>query len=227
ATSLLYVPGMIWFVLIGMLWYWKRIDRLFKKRLTAVGIGAVLVLAAIAPLGWAVFHNLDIGKQLLGLPVHGWPSPISALGALIDVPLAIMWRGPLDPVHWLGRLPLVDVFTLAMFGLGLYTYGRYARLGRSTLTALILVLGSLLIALGGGVTLSIIVPFVYIVAAVGTDFMLEYWYRIFPRNIIAQGVGALLLSFAIIIAVWYNLRHYYVAWPNAPETRAVFTIHKQ
>ncbi|HSX28986.1 MAG TPA: glycosyltransferase family 39 protein [Candidatus Saccharimonadales bacterium] len=224
ATALIYVPGMIWFIALGVLWQWKRIDRLFKRNLIAVTIGALVVVAALAPLVWALYQHPELGKQVLGLPAQGWPDPLASLKALVHVPLAFLWRSPENPAHWLARLPILDAFTLAMTGLGIYLYAKYWRLKRSRFVCLAIVSGSILIALGGHVTLSIIMPFMFILAATGTDFMLEYWQRVFPRNIIAQAVGTVILAFAIFIAVWYNLRHYYVAWPDAPPTRAAFNI---
>lgn len=227
ATVLLYVPGMIWFITLGVVWQWKRIDRLFKKHLVAVSLGALIVCAALAPLGIAIYQNPELGKQVLGLPAQGWPTPIAVLRTIADVPLSLAWRGPLDPSHWLGRLPVLDAFTLAMTGLGTYLYLRNIRLKRVLFVLLALIIGTLLIGMGGMVSLSLIMPFVYILAAAGTGFMLDYWYRVFPRNVIAQGAGTLLLSVAVLLASWHNLRHYLIAWPHAPQTKTVFTIHRE
>jgi len=87
-----------------------------------------------------------------------------------------------------------------------------------------LIVGSLLIALGGGVSMSILMPFTYLLIAAGIGLFLDRWLKVFPRNTIAQAVSVGLVSLAVIAASWYGLRHYFVAWPNAPTTKQVFTI---
>ena len=86
--------------------------------------------------------------------------------------------------------------------------------------------GTLLIALGGAVSLSLLIPFIYILVAAGIGFMLDQWYKVFPRNAIAQGVGMGLIVLAVAASCWYGLRHYFVAWPNAPATQQVFVIRQ-
>ena len=225
ATALMYVPGMIWFIVLGLVWQWKRVDRLLKQNLVAVGIGAVLIIAALAPLGWAIYQDPNLAKQLVGLPASGWPDPLAALRTFAEVPLAVAWRTPVDPEHWLGQLPILDAFTLAMFGLGMYLFAKHWRLSRAAWLVVILVLSTALISLKGGVSISIIVPFLYIVAAAGAGFMLDYWYRVFPRNVFAQATGTLLITCAVASVMAYNLRHYYAAWPGAPATQTIFTVH--
>jgi hypothetical protein len=220
---LLYVPGMVWFILAGVIWQLKTIDRVFKQHLWMVSVGAVLFLAILAPLGLAISHSPEMAKIMVGLPA-GWPSPLHVLENLARVPFQFVFRGPLDPQHWLGRLPILDAFSLGMIFLGIYVYIKHAKLIRTQLMVVILLIGTGLVALGGAVSLSIIVPFVYILAAAGIGLLIDRWYTVFPRNPIARGVGAGLMSLAVLASCWYGYRHYFVAWPNAPETKPVFTI---
>jgi hypothetical protein len=111
-----------------------------------------------------------------------------------------------------------------MLALGAYMYVRHWRLVRSKMVGTLLIVGSILIALGGQVNRSVLISFIYLLIAAGIGLFLDRWLKVFPRNTIAQGVSVGLVSLAVIAASWYGLRHYFVAWPNAPDTKQVFTI---
>lgn len=225
AASLLYVPGMVWLIVLGVLWQWRTIDRIFKRHLAMVSVGGLAMLAIIAPLGWAIYRSPQLAKVLAGLPAQGWPQPMDSLHRLALVPFNLFIRGPLDAQHWLGRLPVLDAFTIVMLGLGAYVYLRHWRLARVKLMATILILSGALICLGGAISLTILIPFIYVLIAAGIGLMLDRWYAVFPRNAIAQTVGIGLISLAVLATSWYGVRHYFIAWPNAPATRATFVAN--
>lgn len=224
AAAFLYVPGMIWFIAAGVLWQWKTIDRIFKEHLWMVTLGGFFLLGILAPLGWAIYRTPALAKVVVGLPATGWPQPLGVLRHIAEVPLQLFLRGPLQPEHWLGRLPVLDAFSLAMVFLGSFVYIKHRHLVRTQLMAVILLLGSVLTGLGGAVSLSIIVPFIYILAAAGMGLLLDRWYGVFPRNPIAQTVGLGLVSMAVLATCWYGYRHYFVAWPAAPATQPIFSV---
>jgi len=225
-TTLVYVPGMIWFLAAGAIWQTKTIVRLYKNHPSMMLLGTGGMLALLAPLGWALYQSPDLAKVLAGLPALGWPDLVDSLRRAIGVPIHLMFHGPLDAQHWLGRIPVLDAFSIVMLALGAYLYVRHHRLARAKTMVAVLVVGTLLIALGGAVSLSLLIPFIYILVAAGIGFMLDQWYKVFPRNAIAQGVGMGLIVLAVAASCWYGLRHYFVAWPNAPATQQVFVIRQ-
>lgn len=222
-AAMLYVPGMVVFIALGVIAQWRHIDRLFKKNLWVVTLGGLLTIAALAPLGLAIYHSPDLAKTMLGMPTQGWPAPLDLIKNFIEVPINLFVHGPNDPVHWLGRIPIIDFFTSAMFFLGGYLYLRHSSLGRVKTTAQVLLVGWVLVSLGGSATLSLIVPFIYIIAASGVGFMLDRWLAVFPRNIIAQYTGYAIMGLALVVVGWYSLTQYFVAWNNSPQTRQAFT----
>lgn len=224
AAAWLYVPGMIWFIVAGLLWQWRALDRVFKQHLWMVTLAGLVLLATVAPLGLAIYHDPHLAKQLAGLPPLGWPQPLAVLRHIAEVPLQLIWRGPVLPARWLGHVPVLDAFTLAMVFLGAYVYAKHAKLVRTQLLVVILVIGAVLVGLQGDVSLTILVPFMYLLAAAGIGLLLDRWYTVFPRNPIAQGVGLGLVSLAVLAACGLGYRHYFVAWPAAPETTAAFPI---
>jgi 4-amino-4-deoxy-L-arabinose transferase-like glycosyltransferase len=222
-----YIPGFIWLVAFVAFWEWKQIDFLFKRHLWAVGLGTLLFMALLAPLAWAVYRAPEQAKALAGLPSEGWPDVLNVLQNFIEIPFALFVRTPADPETWLGNLPVLGAFAAAMLVLGAYLYLRHAGLSRAKVFVPVLLAGWVLASLGGQVSLSMIVPFVYIIVATGVGFMLDTWLHVFPRNPIAKYIGVGLIGVAIIAACSFQLRHYFVAWPNNPDTRAVFTLQEQ
>ncbi|HUS26578.1 MAG TPA: hypothetical protein VMY99_04505 [Nevskiaceae bacterium] len=221
SASLVYVPGMIWLIGLGIVWEWKALDRVFKKRLWYVTLGGFGVVALLAPLAWNLYRTPQLVKPWLGLPAS-WPTPLHFLHNVIDVPLAVFVRGQTNPETWLGQLPLLDVFGIAMFAIGAYVYYRHFGLQRVKLFNAILLAGTVLIALGGSLTLTLIVPFIYLVAAAGISYMTGQWFKVFPRNPIAQTIGIGLLVLVIAGSVTYNMRQYFIAWPQASATGTVY-----
>lgn len=223
-AGLLYIPGMFWLLLVAAIWQVKTIIRLFKQHFTLMSIGSLGLVALIAPLVWAMYRSAETAKIMAGLPAQNWPNVVDFAKELAFIPYNLFVRGPLDPLHWLGRLPILDVFSIVMLLLGAFLYFRHLKLVRSKMVVAILVVGCLLIALGGAVSLSILMPFIYLLIAAGMGLLLDRWQQVFPRNVIAQGVSVGLISLAVIAVSWYGLRHYFVAWPNTPATKQVFTI---
>jgi hypothetical protein len=88
---------------------------------------------------------------------------------------------------------------------------------------MLVVLG-ILVALGGSVTIAALIPLMYLAIAAGTHYLLDQWLTIFPRNPVAKFVGVSLVSFVVAFSAFYHLRAYFVAWPQAPETRAVYVV---
>ncbi|MET0779263.1 MAG: glycosyltransferase family 39 protein [Candidatus Saccharimonadales bacterium] len=227
AGALLYVPGMVWFIALGALLQWKSVDRYFKKNLWAVTAGGLLLIIALVPLGMAIYNHPEVAKVYAGLPATGWPMPFEVLKNIALVPVHIFWQGQVQPEHWLSKLAVLDYFTTAMFFLGGYLYIRNVRLRRFWLMVAILSAGTVLVSLGGAVSLTILVPFLYIIAAAGIGFLIDNWITVFPRNVIAQSVGYGLVSLAVVATCTYSVRHYFVAWPQAQATKAVFTVKEQ
>ncbi len=226
AATLLYVPGMVWLLLVGALWQAKTIVWLCKRHVWLVAVGVAGMLALLTPLGLAIYKSPSLAKTVVGLPEHGWPTIFGFLDRLAHIPYYLFIHGPLDPMRWLSTVSILDAFSIVMLIFGLYVYVRHWRLVRSKMVGAVLIVGSLLVALGGAVTLSIIIPFIYVLITVGIGFLLDRWQTVFPRNVIAQIVSVSLVSLAVIAVSWYGLRHYFVAWPNAPATKEVFTYKK-
>jgi len=224
-AALLYVPGMIWFVGLGLLWQWKTIDAVFKKHLVVVTVGALLLLGALVPLAWAIFKNHSLVMPILGLPAH-WPAPLTMLENLIKVPFHLFVHNDANPAVWLGTAPILDVFSLTMFVLGSYVYLVHIRLARTPLFISLLALTLVLMAIGSPITFTVILPFIYLIIASGISSLIDLWLSVFPRNPIARSVGWTGIGLVVTLACAYQVTHYFIGWPHASATHEVFTVQK-
>ena len=222
---LLYVPGMVW--LLGINVYFQR-KKLVKgwQNFSVWWQRALYVLAGVIWLPLLVKNLLHVSllKTWLGLPAH-MDGPFTLLKNFVAVFGHLFIGGPQQPDLWLGKAPILDVFTLAMFLIGLYFYVTHRQASRSKLLGVFFLIGAILIALGGPVSLSLLVPLLYIVAATGITYLIKEWLQVFPLNPIARSIGLALVAIAVVLACAYNLRAYFVAWPHNDNTRAAFHYH--
>lgn len=226
-SLLAYVPGMIWLVALNVLWhreYFVRAWRHFVLPRQRLG-WAALWLASLAPLAIRLAMEPHLIKPWLGLPGH-FASLATIFRNFAEVFEHIFVRGPGQPELWLGHLPALSFFAGLMFVVGVYFYARSWRAQRSRMLLAFTLLGALLVSLGGPVSLSIVVPLIYLVAVAGIGFLLRHWLKVFPRNPLARGVGVAVIAVAVGVACLYNLRLYFVAWPNNSATRQEFHNHR-
>jgi len=225
SACLLYTPGMIWFIGLGLLWQWKTIDAIFKKHLVLVTIGALLFVVALIPLGWAIFVHHHLAMTLLGLPAN-WLSPLAMAENILKVPFHLFVRNEATPATWLGTAPILDVFSLTMFILGGYTYIKKARLLRTRLFLSLFILTGALMAIGSVITFTVILPFVYLIIAAGVSRLIDLWIDVFPRNPIAKVVGWSAVSLVVVLACSFQVTHYFIGFPHANTTKEVFSVQK-
>jgi hypothetical protein len=223
ASVCLYIPGMIWFVFIFLLSQMRVIAKELRHTpaftIMLAAIGSVLL---IAPLIVAAISQPGILSALTGMPEQfgTW----SEMGKnLLTVPVRLFMRGPADPAIWLGRVPVLDIFSAAMFALGMYRLYFQRRLDRTLLLIATAIIGSLLVSFNEFINLTILLPAIYIVIMTGFSLMLQQWFTVFPRNPLARGIGLTLLTMSVLLAVGYNSSRYFIAWPHTPATKQAYT----
>ncbi|MEO8105240.1 MAG: hypothetical protein ABI602_02790 [Candidatus Saccharibacteria bacterium] len=222
-SLLLFVPGLVWLIVPmiilsrhDILDGWAA-HRAWWQRLM-YGLLGLLWLPLLLP---ALVRSGAEFRLWLGLPAV-FPALTTFGKQLGAVPIHLLIRGPAYPELWLGRLPILDVVTLAFVIAGGYFYARHWRAQRTRQLLLILIIGTILIGLGGPVGISLLIPVVFLSAAAGMNSLLKSWLRVFPHNPIARGLGIGLLSVAVAVSCTYNLRAYFVAWPHNVTTETVF-----
>ena len=224
SAFLMYVPGMIWLVGLCLILNWKHLDDLFTRQLPIVTIGTLAAILMVVPLGWAIYQTPSVWKIILNLPQQGWPSLLPTLKHIAEVPLHLFIYGQGNPVYELGHLPALSIFSLVMFGFGVYVYTQHAKLRRFRTLAAFLVAGCIVVGLGGPTNIGFIVPFLFIVVSAGIGYLLQQWYKVFPRNPVAQTVGVSTIVIVVLLAFTYNVRAYFDSWANASSTQSVFQL---
>ena len=223
----LFVPGMIWFILGAIIVRrGKDVQSVFRhfSFIQVLGLFLLFIVGVVGPITWALLNHPSIALQLLGLPPT-IPDYMTFLQNLAVVPFSLFVATTVGPEMWLGNLPYLDIFTSVMFVLGLYFYVKSWGLDRSKLLITFMILGSILVAFDG-VHESILLPGVYIAAAGGIALLLSQWWAVFPNNPLAQNVAVGLILLAVSLSTVYNLRAYFVAWPQAPETKATYQLQR-
>jgi hypothetical protein len=221
-TLLIFTPGFIW--LVGITAFWQRSALRRGWDYFAAwwqrGVAVCILLLPLAGLVAQLTRHSDL-LYWLGLP-RQWPGFLEFVKQFASVFVHLFVHGPHDPQLWLGKTPILDIFTLIAALAGIYFYGRNLQANRSRYLASIFGVGILLVSLGGAVSISLLVPLLYVCAATGIAFLLHDWLKTFPLNPFARTVGITLVAIAVSLACLYNLRAYFVAWPHNSETHAAF-----
>ena len=223
AVGLVYIPGLLWFVIVGGIWQRKSILEPTKNAKLSFFPIVLLGGLLLVPLILALVRQPALIKTLIGLPAQ-LPKPYDYLRHTLNVPYQIFFKGPDAPVLWLGRLPLLDLFTAVMSLLGVFAYYKKLKLDRTRMLFGTLLIGTLLVGLRGPVSIIVLMPYLYFLATAGIAYMLNQWYSVYPRNPLARSLGYGLIIIAIFLASYYNLRNYFVAWPNTPATKQAYHL---
>lgn len=218
----LYIPGAIWFLILLAVWFWKDVPRYFKDmKRWAVVAGSVLAVIIIGPLLYSFFKDSHLAVDWLLLPSHY--SLHDSLIALRDVPSALFYRANDNPAYALGRLPILDAFAGTMLLIGLYAYRKQLRLERTIVYAFAAIASVVLTVLNNNqLYLVMFLPFIYLLVGSGMTYLIEDWRRVFPRNPLARFMGTFILSLVVLSACSYHMNRFYLAWQNAPATKAIY-----
>lgn len=224
---MLYIPGFIWFALLGLIWQRKMLLKVWRESKVPSILALCACLVVLTPLLVRLTTSGSLLKLYFGLPID----IMSALKALPKNLLLIPYRlalvGPLNAESNLGRLPLLDFFAAIIGTIGAYSYATHLKLRRSQLLLAALVLGSLLVAWQGTVSITILLPFIYLLVAGGINFMIEQWFTVFPYNPFARNLAIILITSAIIVVGFFHINRYFIAWPQAPATKATYYFQPQ
>lgn len=222
-VMLMYVPGALYVFLVLLILFFNRIKDFFKNISLRSGIiGGLLFVISVSPLVFAISEDMLILRAWLLLPETIIFSDIPS--NILAVPSTYFYRYQVaDPLIGVGRLPILDIASGSLLLLGAYSYYRNRVLERTK----IIVLGALIAILLGALSqvrlgVTIFLPFAFMLMAGGISYLLDIWYNVFPRNPIARIFAFILIALVVSASSIYQLKKFFVVWPNAPETSEVY-----
>ncbi len=213
-----YVPGAWLFVGIFFALNLVKINETFKN--LSNGFRALSVFTFTILIGPLIYYLIQSPSRFLNW--LGWPEVAPTLGSLwqnlYSIPKELFISGPGDALRWLGGTPILDVATIVLMIVGIYAYWVGPHPMRLRALAGLILISVAFISLGGAVSLSLLIPIVYIFVANGIAFLLQQWFTVFPRNPLARTLGLVAIAAVIASVCSYQLVRYYVAYPSAPAT---------
>lgn len=220
----LYVPGMVFFVLAGLAWQYKALKKSPNTPKTPTLVFCTLIiLACMAPIAYSLFQTPSLWHEYLGLPAK-MPEIKSILSSVAYVPLSVLALSPANPAYWLGRQPVLDIFSGGMLVLGCYAVIKKYRLDRTILLAGVFIVSTIWIGLSTNhQNLLVIIPFAYFLVTAGIAYLLREWAKVFPRNPLARSLSVVLMTVAVLLAANFQIYRYFIAWPKSPATRAALS----
>jgi hypothetical protein len=226
-SSILYVPGMVWLVLAGVIVQRKNLHEAWLA--TEAGwLRMVSVVTSIAILG-PLIHGLVLSsavlKQWLGITPGSGSSVLSMPAILhnfVDVPRSLLLSSSFDAAHWLGHLPLLSAFEIAMLLLGASFYITHIRATRTRLIIVLTAVAWGLISIMGINAITLVVPLIYLLVAAGVAYILHVWLKVFPNNPVARSLGIGIIMFTVLLTSVYQTRSYFVAWRYDTATIQAF-----
>jgi hypothetical protein len=219
-AALLYLPGMCLFVFVGVIALRKRLKKAWQLNPAYIKLATLgLFSVSIAPLVYSFYQNPKQIVGWVGLPELSSLNLTLFADNLWNLFDALLWSGLEDASIWLVGTPLLDVFSIAVLILGIYSYQfGYHPLRKRVLFGFTFI-AILLAALGGPVSITLLVPILYIFMAAGIALLLQQWFTVFPKNPLARSVSLILVSLAIAISCLYQTQRYFIAWPSSPATK--------
>ncbi|MGB4967638.1 MAG: hypothetical protein WBO35_05550 [Candidatus Saccharimonadales bacterium] len=225
-SALLYVPGMIWQLLLSAAMRRRKLVRILQRLspMQKVASFAAFIVVA-APLSWAIYKKPSLVMDFTGLP-HHLPTGEELLSNITTFVSTLFYHSGFSPEYVTHGSALVSAGELLLFVLGLYALAKPPRHNTSYFMLGSVVLSTVLVLLGSQVFLVTLIPMLYLVVAWGLYYFLDEWLTVFPRNPIARRVGVVLVSVVVAACVLFHLRSYFVAWPHNSVTRDVYSARQ-
>ncbi|MFA5004017.1 MAG: hypothetical protein WC498_01940 [Candidatus Saccharimonadales bacterium] len=225
-VAAIYIPGLVWFELLGLvLWRKAVMNELRKLSWPHVTLVSLLGVLFLAPLIRACIIFPSTIRDIFGLPDH--LSSITNFGTnLLHTVSSIGFRSYGTSDILLGHTPLLDITQVVLLLLGGAVFFRHWRLARSGFLFAATGLAVVLASLGGSVTTSVLLPLLYIFIAAGLYELLRIWLSVFPKNPFARLTGLFIVICLVLFSVLYQWRAYFIAWPYNAATRTTFSHHE-
>ena len=219
---------------VGLLYMllWRR--AWLKANLKKLAVSALLALLVLTPLAITIVsHPADStaragGTSVLNHDLNGGRPVQTLLSGVGKTLLQYNLFGDKNPRHNIPGQPLVNTFVGIMLILGLVVaLTRLKRLNYSAAVAMffVMMLPAILTAEGLPHALRSVgtEAGVFLLAAIGVNYLLQRWYRTFPVNGPARNIGLALVCALLFLTAFQGYRAYFVAWAQSPDTYTAYS----
>jgi len=182
-------------------------------------IGGFFFAILLIPLGWGVYKNPSVARDLLAIPAN-LPDPLQFIR---DFGKAL--NNLFNPFNVTTGILVTPALTLVEASLLLFGGWRLLRDFHSVRAHFLLIWAALLVPIIGfnpAGTAVLLVPAI-LVMTIGLNQVIGYWYRLFPRNPYARLFALLPLALLLFTIVQANYQRYVYAMLYSPSAGAVFS----
>lgn len=181
-------------------------------------IGGFFFVLLLVPLGWGVYQDPDIARQLLAVPTV-LPDPLQFLRDLLHAASALL--NPFNSSTGELVLPAMSVVSVALLLMG---GARLLRDFHSVRAHVLLIWAAILLPVIGLNPNSLAVTMIpaFLVITIGLNQIIRYWYRLFPRNPYARLFALLPLTVLILSMVQVNYQRYMFSMAYSAQAGATF-----
>ncbi len=220
-------------VMLGFLFFARR--KWLMDNLQKIGLAIITFLIIISPLAYLTIRHPGEsttaragGTSVLNSGLNSGNPVQTLFSSAGKTLLQFNWRGDENSRHNTPGEPMLDTFIGLMFILGLVI--TIIHLNRPKYFALLVVFGAMLgsaILTAEGIPHGLrtigSAPAVFILAAIGVNFVLVAWYKTFPVNAPARYVGLYLVLILLCLSAIKSYKQYFIAWAQDPRTYAAYS----
>jgi hypothetical protein len=220
----LYVPGMIWFLLIGVIFGARKFfDAFIELDNLLIAAGIVILLLAILPLGYGLYMHQSIIKNWLLIP-SSFPAAADLGKNLVWSLSTLVFRSRQHLDYSLGRLGLISIIQSVLALVGIYALARSARRELATMVGL-LIIGVVFSVLNNNFYLLLIcLPALAVFDAAALRFLYVRWMKVFPLNPVPRTLAIIFVCLLVLLQVTYGIRYSLAAWPHNLEIRKSYML---
>lgn len=226
AVLSLYVPGMAWLLLLGIILRFSSL----KEILVEVEFSAVyyllLFVTALAiwtPLFYGIYQHPGQVKLLLLVPAH-FATATESLQSWLWMLSATFFHAHTHYNLIVDKLPLLNATEVGLLIFGCYIMWSRLRVELVGIVAVTLLITALAGLNNNYAMLGLALPFLAIVVGMGLRYLYIEWRHIFPINPIAKGFAIALMSALVLMHVIFGIRYSLLAWPNTVATAHTYVV---
>jgi 4-amino-4-deoxy-L-arabinose transferase-like glycosyltransferase len=217
----LYTPSMIY--LYGSIFLASltqpHLRYLLRSHLGSLAAGTLLLALFVVPLGFSIWHDPAIIAQLLAIS-NTIPDPLTFVQNGFDGLSRL--ASPMPEQRDFILTPLVSLPILALAIVGSVRLVRDWHSVRSHVLLTWIAVFIPVVGLGmSGSMAPLFIPFI-VLATIGMQNLIRYWYKLFPKNPYARVFGLLPLACLILSILQFNYQRYFYALPFGPHTSQTF-----